>query len=406
MCQWERCCRSAVTVRTAAESSQTLHLAAASVFADLSQRAGHISELHVPSLCHEVTVRRGNCTPHIDSWLNLASGPAHLAHCHVCCAGSVPSRGSRRVHALTVLSNNQAADSPRPGPDISLLSKQLQQQWDHAANLHLGKVKVLKFTNLKAWWTCDQCPDGHPHNWQSRVRDRSGGTGCPYCSGHRVCKHNSLARLAPVAATFWDTAKNGCTPDEIVAKGSQHAHWHCSTCKHEWLAKPADKTRNQSGCPICSQKSFRPRRHPTFAECQHPLLQEWDTERNAADGLFPARVTLSSGKKVHWKCHKCPLGLPHSWAASPANRTRGSGCPSCGGQAVCKCNSLQTLFPSLAAEWHQELNDKTPDDFTPGSAHLVWWQNKEKGSWQQTISARTAASLGPAARLRYLQANP
>ena len=407
MCQRGCRFRPAITVRTAAESSQTLPPAASLIFAGLRQRAGHNPPLQVPSSCHEVTVTRENCTPDIDIRLNLVNAPAHTAHCHVCCADSLPSKVPSRRGVLTVLSNNQAADSPQPCPDISLLSKQLQQQWDHAANLHLGKVIIHKFSNKKVWWTCDQCPDGHSHKWQSQVDDRSGGRGCPYCSGHRVCKHNSLATLAPVAATFWDTAKNGCTPEEIVAKGGQRAHWHCSVCKHEWLAKPADKTRNQSGCPICSQKSrTRPKRHPTFAECQHPLLQEWDFERNVAAGLVPARVTLSSGKKVHWLCHQCPLGVPHSWLASPAHRTHGRGCPFCGGQAVCECNSLQTLFPSIAAEWHHELNYKTPNDYTSGSEHAVWWHNKEKGSWQQTIRKRTAASLAPSIRLRFIQDNP
>ena len=49
------------------------------------------------------------------------------------------------------------------GPDISLLDPALQKQWDHAANAHLGNILIAPHTNKKISWTCDQCPDGHPH---------------------------------------------------------------------------------------------------------------------------------------------------------------------------------------------------------------------------------------------------
>ncbi len=43
-------------------------------------------------------------------------------------------------------------------------------------------------------------------------------------------------------------------------------------------------------------------KQPTFEAAQHPLLLEWDYERNAADGIHPDNTTL--GTKVG------ALGLP------------------------------------------------------------------------------------------------
>ena len=298
----------------------------------------------------------------------------------------------------------------QPGPDISELNKQLQQQWDHAANLPLGNIIIKKFSNKKAWWTCDQCPDGHPHKWQCTIGSRSLGSCCPQCSGRKLCKHNSLATVTPAAAVFWDQEKNGCTAEMVLANSPQPAHWHCSTCKHEWITTPNTKTTNKSGCPQCNKggPGKRQKRHPTFAQCQHPLLkEEWDHARNAADGLLPTNVTLASGKMIHWSCHQCPSGQPHLWKATPASRVGlSTGCPFCASKAVCKCNSLQTLFPSVAAEWHHELNHKTPNDYTARSHFLAWWQSKRRGSWQQTINARVGTIMQPAAHRQYLQANP
>ncbi len=131
--------------------------------------------------------------------------------------------------------------------------------------------------------------------------------------------------------------------------------------------------------------------HPTLTECQHPLLAEWDHERNAASGLFPHKITLQSGKHVYWLCDKCPSGKEHSWSARISHRSgkKCVGCPYCAGKAACKCNSLQTHFPAIAAEWDGSKNEGCPDDYTKGSEYLAWWTSPARGSWQQTICART-----------------
>ena len=180
--------------------------------------------------------------------------------------------------------------------------------------------------------------------------------------------------MAPAAAALWDSVQNGCTADEVLAHTKQSAHWHCNTCKHEWITTPNVKAKPNSGCPQCCVSGRRPRtQHPTFAQCQHPLLAtEWDHDRNAADGLFPDKVTLLSSKKVHWTCYQCRLGHCHSWTATPRHRIgQSQGCPFCARKAVCQCNSLQTLFPSIAAEWNYDINNKTTLFYTAKSGCLV-----------------------------------
>ena len=282
------------------------------------------------------------------------------------------------------------------GPDISLLRPALQKQWDHAANAHLGTIVIKPQTHKRVAWRCDACPDGYPHHWTAPVHNRTNGTGCPQCSGRKVCKHNCLATVAPWAAAQWDYEANAAlgTPDTVVAHSHQPACWHCQVCGHRWTATPDTRVNMQTGCRQCAPRGTLIR-HPTFAECQHPLLQQWDHKRNAACGNYPHNTKLKSNKRIYWLCSKCPAGQEHSWSAQASKRTsrKPTGCPLCTGQVACRCNSLQALFPAIAAEWDYRKNKGEPSDYTPGSNRLAWWCTPQRGSWQRSIHSRTGNVL-------------
>ncbi|KAL3159843.1 hypothetical protein ABBQ38_15497 [Trebouxia sp. C0009 RCD-2024] len=184
--------------------------------------------------------------------------------------------------------SNQRKCVQQGGPNISRLDPALQQQWDHAANAHLGNIDIKPKSGRKVWWTCDQCPEGHLHRWLATVEKRTDCTGCPQCSGRQVCKHNSLATKAPKIAAQWDYDVNAGTPDSVVAQSNTKVGWKCSECDGKWRASPnARVSKNRPGCPECAKNTKtrkKQTRHPTFAECQHPLLAEWDHKRNATQG--------------------------------------------------------------------------------------------------------------------------
>jgi len=278
------------------------------------------------------------------------------------------------------------------GPDISLLSSKLQQQWDHAKNAHLGNVNITPNSGQKVHWTCPDCPDGHPHQWEARVYNRTDNANCPFCIGKRVCQHNSVATKAPYVAATWDSTANDGTPHDFTAASNRRKQWYCPVCGHKWLARINHRIGQKSGCPECCKlKRAGPKvRQPTLAECNHPLLKEWDTDANAKEGLFPDKLTLGSNKRVHWVCHKCPLGLTHKYVTTVNSRALlGSGCSCCGGRTACKCNSLPSLYPEVAQEWDYSKNDGIPCDYTARSHAIVWWKLSDLRSWQQSIFSRT-----------------
>ena len=281
------------------------------------------------------------------------------------------------------------------GPDISRLSLKLQQQWHHEKNAHLGNIVIKRHTHRIVSWRCSECPDGHCHEWEAPVCNRTTNDGCPFCTSRRVCKHNSLANQAPDIAAAWDVEANARMPSDYTVQSRYQAQWLCLTCKHKWSAKIQVRAMG-SGCPQCFRKRRHLKRvtHPTFAACNHPLLGDWDHEANVEDGLHPNKIRLHSHKHVHWICHKCPRGCLHRYQATPAARiANGTGCPYCSGHKACKCNSLQSLLPDIACEWDYERNEGSPDGDASRAVAVVWWKSAKRGSWQQSIHSRTQNKL-------------
>ena len=243
-------------------------------------------------------------------------------------------------------------------------------------------------------WICRKCPDGHLHRWEARVVKRTHGHGCPFCSGQKVCPHNSLASTAPQVAMDWDTAKNPDTPHDYTSHSKHQAHWLCKTCGHGWQTSIKTRVKSGTGCPHCASTRQR-RRLPTVTASSSSMKAYWDAHRNAEQGLDPDAITIGSQQKANFICEKCSKAQAHRWTAIVKNVFRGSGCPYCSGTRVCKCNSLQTLRPDIAAEWCYALNKGTPDDYTAQAHAVVWWQNGKRGRWKTRIHTRYYSTCNP-----------
>jgi len=302
--------------------------------------------------------------------------------------------------ATAAPSQKQQGKSLKPGlPDISELNPQLQQEWHPDNNDLLGGILVTPGSSLKVMWSCPNCPAGCPHIWKTSVRYRTRGTKCPFCQGKRICQHNSLATRAPRQTRYWNHDKNANTPEQTLAGSRLRAEWKCPICSHEWQAAVAKRVLYDRGCPRCS-KIFcvgNKNKQPTFEAVQHPLLLNWDYERNPKDDIHPHNTTLGSHKLVHWVCHNCPKGHLHQFQAHPHHRTckHSSGCPYCAGKRACECNSLQTHYPKISSEWDFARNDLTPAQVMSRSDQLVWWENPLRGSWVQRINERTDPRCNP-----------
>jgi len=118
-------------------------------------------------------------------------------------------------------------------------------------------------------------------------------------------------------------------------------------------------------------------------------MMEFDFERNRRAGLDTDKITAGSGKMVHWICTKCPNGQPHLFVARPQNRIGlNCGCPCCASRKACICNSLQSLYPELAAEYDTAKNGFGPELVLPGSDKMAFCKDAS-GHCEQSPANRT-----------------
>jgi len=286
---------------------------------------------------------------------------------------------------------NQTRQQSSAGPDISLLRPELRRQWHRAKNQHLGDRRIPTSSNLRVWWSCDQCPSGLPHEWLATVSDRQNmDYQCPYCTNNSLCQHNSLLTMAPAVAAYWDTSKNGLTADQVMARSHTRRHWLCPSCGHSWQAQIYVKVDGQSGCPKCSSINRPWNRQPSLTKSKHPAMLEFDFERNCRAGLDPDKITAGSHKMVHWICTKCPKGQSHLFVAAVKTRIGlNQGCPYCASKKACICNSLQSLYPALAAEYDTARNGVGPEQVLPGSRKKAFWKDASGHTWEQSPFQRT-----------------
>ena len=117
------------------------------------------------------------------------------------------------------------------------------------------------------------------------------------------------------------------------------------------------------------------------------LWCEWDFEKNNELGHDIWKMTKGiNAYKVWWNCPSCKSDFD----ANINNRNHNNNCPYCAGKKVNRTNSLVTLNPKLASQWHPTLNGElTPHDVTVGSSkQKVWWLGDCGHFWDARIADR------------------
>lgn len=155
--------------------------------------------------------------------------------------------------------------------------------------------------------------------------------------------------------------------------------------------------------PFCGQ--YRKNMVP-LADADPDVAAEWCYEKNS--GWGPNDFSHSSNVKAWWQCQYCL----RTYKATISNRVgRQSGCPFCANKKVCSDNSLESLFPNVAKDWHPRKNGKLkPSDVIKFSAKRAWWLCSNcSHEWVTAISDRTFQDAGcPAcyrARVEYKKAH-
>ena len=251
----------------------------------------------------------------------------------------------------------------------------LAEEWHPTKNGSLTPWDVTTGSNLEVWWLCEKCG----YEWKVGVGKRVAGyKRCIVCL--------SLQKTHPKIASEWHPTKNGdLTPYDVTSGTKRKVHWKCKR-GHEWYTRIDSRTQKDSKCSKCPRIG---KNSISLQDANPELASEWDYEKNS--DITPKDVAHKSNKKVWWKCAK-----KHSWRTRISDRVSGNNCPYCTGRRACVENSLQTINPELAKEWHPTKNGKfTPSEVTYSGHKKVWWLGKCGHEWEATVANRNQGSRCP-----------
>lgn len=217
------------------------------------------------------------------------------------------------------------------GLPLSLANPTLAAEWHPSKNGNLTPEMITCGSGKTVWWKCQ-----NGHEWTAAINNRSRGSGCPFCSGHKVWPgYNDLSTTHPALATEWHPTKNfPLTPREVSFGSTKKVWWLCKY-NHEWLAAP--NTRRKNGCPYCSGRAILPGFNDLLTVAPN-LAEEWHPTKNGS--LTPSSVGRGSQLKIWW-LGKCG----HEWQSTINTRFNGHGCPVC-------VQRYRTSFPEQAVFYY------------------------------------------------------
>lgn len=266
---------------------------------------------------------------------------------------------------------------------------ELLEEWDYDKNKELDPNDFYRSSIKEVWWICRK---DNRHRWPMKINRRVyNNSGCLYCSGKLALKSESFATLHPELMEEWDVIKNSAIdPYSLSVTSNRKVDWICKTDKkHVWAATVYSRAHNGTGCKKCSFINKPKRGKKKLLKDSHPkIAREWDFDKNSKYDLN--KITHASSYSVGWICL---INSSHKWNSTVTNRTsNNSGCPICNQKVPSKSNSLKSIYPEVAKEWHHEKNFPiSPENITKASGKKVWWLCKidPEHEWRAVVRNRT-----------------
>ena len=195
----------------------------------------------------------------------------------------------------------------------------------------------------------------------------------------------------------WDFQKNSINPNKVTLFSSKKRWWICENGydNHSYESVVADKYRDQSGCPYCSNRKVL-KGFNDLATTRKDLLLDWDFDNNSKT---PYEITAGSSYPANWVCHVCG----YKWKAAVSSRSKGNGCKECAKKKrvetannlrVKRRGSFVKKYPELLLDYDYETNP-SPDTLTSGSKQPIKWICHVCGKrWNAPLYSRCAGGQG------------
>jgi Zn finger protein HypA/HybF involved in hydrogenase expression len=145
---------------------------------------------------------------------------------------------------------------------------------------------------------------------------------CHAYNSHKIHGLNNFLYLNQELSKEWHPILNAENTPTNIFPSSKEKHWWICEKGHEFESTPFQRHYMKQGCPYC--RGLKVCIENSLSTLKPNIASQWNFERN--QNLTPEMITISSGKRVWWKCGYCQ----HEWEANVNNRVRTSGkCPKC-----------------------------------------------------------------------------
>lgn len=297
--------------------------------------------------------------------------------------------------------------------------QQLQREFvgvDEYGN-EISLEDVTAGSPLKVSWRCDKCAE----MWLATPGHRtSRGSGCPYCSGHRVSAKNSLVNWCKDNGEFgkrlmeeWTGLdENGkyINIEEVSYGSKTRMQWECRDCRCIWPVRIVDRTKYKTNCPTCyknnsskinAEAKLKSGINDFYTWCKNHgeygkrVLSECQGVDKNGNEVDLHKITYGNHRiQILFKCSKC-ASLFYS---TPNKRTVGYSCAYCAGMAVNDTNSLAVWCNNngergelIRHEWRGiNENGKTINinEVTAHSKKIASWECEKGHRWTGSVFSR------------------
>ena len=196
------------------------------------------------------------------------------------------------------------------------------------AGLDVNKspVSISSFaagSSKKVYW---RCSEGHVWLTSIACRTRS-RTSCPKCRGQVATDENNLLQWCISHGDYGERLRKEYTGEsatgdkiaitDILPKSIKRMVWICSDCGGRWIARVANRTRdNPTGCFRCGKnRAAKVRREQEVQECGSLLdwcnengsfgallLSEWTGKTELDEPIDITKVAPMCNRRVVWRC--------------------------------------------------------------------------------------------------------
>lgn len=179
------------------------------------------------------------------------------------------------------------------------------RQWIPESSGNHTPESMAAGSDFAASWRCDRGCElcGRRHEWVAQVyKHAQAGTGCPFCSGHKICRCCSLAAKHPDLMKEWDWEDDqGIDAYSVGCHSHRKVSWICA--EHgRWDASPSMRVNRGHGCPECGRRRLcDPQRQLGYVKHEFPdVYAELHPTKNS--GIDTEKLTCGSHRKVWWLC--------------------------------------------------------------------------------------------------------